>query len=86
VTLKDANGEWIKNTGVRVGFNGDTKTVIDSDFPYTFDIVAGTKGWGDTDPLLLKYSKWSALTQNGKRCNVGAYGNGYRQMDCGFPC
>jgi hypothetical protein len=82
VTLKDANGQWIKNTYI----NLVDSTAIDSDFPWTFDIRAGSQGWSDTDPLLLMYSRWSAITETNRACRVGGYDSGYRQMDCAFPC
>ncbi|QIX01330.1 hypothetical protein AMS68_006847 [Peltaster fructicola] len=83
IQLKDDNGEPIGDSQVAItaGSSYDQTGAL----PYVFIVTPGTVGYGDDSPILLQYAGWSTLTQS-PACSVGGYDNGWRQMDCGFPC
>lgn len=76
--LNDANENKIGG----VGKSGPNVSLM-SKLPLTVEIKTGGV---DADPVRFAYGSQAWDSNDSKRCSVGKYDNGKREMDCGFTC
>lgn len=81
VSLYDAAQDPIGGTSL-LSLPGGTYKDIDSQLPYTFDVLVGGT---DSQPIRFQYGGQAWTSADGQ-CGVGDYDSGSRNMDCGFSC
>ena len=81
VSLFDAMQDRIGG-GSRLSLPGGNYKDIDSQLPYTFEVLVGGT---DRQPIRFQYSGQAWTSADGP-CRVGDYDSGSRNMDCGFSC
>ncbi|KAI0490396.1 hypothetical protein F4859DRAFT_508196 [Xylaria cf. heliscus] len=80
VRIVDAIGAIIGGTN-RLAIDNFSSASLASELPYVLVISAGST---DSDPVEFAYAGYHFSSSNG--CGTGGYGDGNRDMDCGFPC
>lgn len=81
VSLFDAMQDLIGD-GSRLSLPGGNCKDIDSQLPYTFEVLIGGT---DSQPIRFQYSGQAWTSADGQ-CRVGDYDSGSRNMDCGSSC
>ena len=82
VWIKDANQEDIGSVYPAAPMP-DRKLSVTSELPYTVEFRTGGE---DHSPVEIAYGAESFNTDNDRRCSVGEYDGGSRQIDCDFRC
>ncbi|KAI1343430.1 hypothetical protein F5Y15DRAFT_427821 [Xylariaceae sp. FL0016] len=80
VTVKDANGTEIGKVEKQPIETFETFR-LKSELPFNVTVRAG---YLDYDPVDFSYG--SHVWSSSYGCGLGGYGNGTRDMDCGFEC
>lgn len=81
VTLKDALQDVVGGVS-KLSAPGGNYNDVDSQLPYVFRVEVGGV---DSEPLRFQYAGQAWSSADGQ-CKVGGYGDGSRNMDCGFSC